>query len=121
MRPGSCQYLDLGKTETSPWAATLKVRILDIHATNFPPREKMGVEGFLSITQYHAGRRGSGDSVINLFFYWTLMCLASCSPGLQEHFNWFLDFSQRHLASLLLLNPYVYGKENLVLPILPSG
>lgn len=65
MRPGSCQYLDLGKTETGPWAATLKVRILDIHSTHFPPRDKMGVEGFLFITQYHAGRRGSGESVAN--------------------------------------------------------
>lgn len=37
------------------------------------------------------------------------MQLFSCSPGLQEAFNWFLDLSRRELVCVLLLSQSLCG------------
>lgn len=58
------------------------------------------------VTGRDSGKRVSQTSLL------ASVCLISCSPGVQEAFSYFLDFSQKEFVYVLLLNWCVYaGKK----------
>lgn len=66
-------------------------------------------------------RKRDYEERVPRIFLLALMWLVLHLPWMQEPLEWFLDFSQRELVHILLLNSCLHGKtEGLGLPILPS-
>lgn len=80
-----------------PWVVPLKVSPTNVLPL-FPPQGEDGSWGFQPNVGW-CGRRGKGPSDerdwrVSQISYQASMELALCLPGVQEPFNWFLDFSQ---------------------------
>lgn len=112
-QPGTAFLSVLGfiKTETVPLGSPSTILPLDVHSTLFPSRVENRGWGF------PPGERGSGARE---FSYWALMLLASSLPRVQEPFNCFLDFSQRHLICLLMSSLHCGRQIKGRLLVLPS-
>lgn len=104
------------------WAALPKVRILAAGPVfSFLPQGEARSWVLLSTT-WHYARCGESREKVPWIFLLALMHLVSCLPGVQKPLNWLLDFSQRELIPVLLLNWYLCGrKDEMGLPILPSS